>query len=83
MTSIDLPRVRDKAGIERRRTSAGLRSDDSNRGGRREHGSRDDEDRAFHGNLLWLGSRITPKGPSKVAPTNIAVFMTLFSRDFL
>jgi hypothetical protein len=84
MTGIDLPRVRDKTGIDRRRPSAGLRSEDSNRSGRCEHGGQDDEDRAFHGSLLWLGSRITPKGPSKLgAPTNIAVFMTLFLRDFL
>jgi hypothetical protein len=36
-----------------------VRSEESNHGGRCEHGGRDDEDRAFHGSLLWLGSRIT------------------------
>jgi hypothetical protein len=73
-----------RAGIERWRPIAGMRSEDSNRGGRCEHGGRDDEDRVFHGEPLWLDSKITPKGPSKPgAPTNIAVFMTLFSRDFL
>jgi hypothetical protein len=85
MTTIDLPRVRDKTGIERRRPIAGLRHEDSDRGGRCEHGGRNDEDRAFHGNLSWLVSRIAPKAPSKVISplTNIAIFMTLFSRDFL